>query len=172
MTVICYGDSNTYGYDPRGWIGGRYDAPWPEILADLTGWEVRNCGSCGRTIPKSAVEFPKDTVLIAVMLGTNDLLQGTTAAEAAHRMEAFLCTIPREKVLLLAPPPMVRGEWVPNEDLMTESRQLIEEYRALAHRLGLRFSGGVPIPMSYDGVHFTEDSHRIFAEQLRKEFCP
>ena len=26
MKVICYGDSNTYGYDPRGWLGGRYDA--------------------------------------------------------------------------------------------------------------------------------------------------
>ena len=26
MKVICYGDSNTYGYDPRSWLGGRYDA--------------------------------------------------------------------------------------------------------------------------------------------------
>ena len=26
MNVICFGDSNTYGYDPRGYFGGRYDA--------------------------------------------------------------------------------------------------------------------------------------------------
>lgn len=26
MKVICYGDSNTYGYDPRSYIGGRYPA--------------------------------------------------------------------------------------------------------------------------------------------------
>ena len=29
MKVICYGDSNTYGYDPRDPLGGRYDMPWP-----------------------------------------------------------------------------------------------------------------------------------------------
>lgn len=22
MNVICFGDSNTYGYDPRSWLGG------------------------------------------------------------------------------------------------------------------------------------------------------
>ena len=26
MNVICFGDSNTYGYDPRSYFGGRYDA--------------------------------------------------------------------------------------------------------------------------------------------------
>ncbi len=26
MKVICFGDSNTYGYDPRSRLGGRYDA--------------------------------------------------------------------------------------------------------------------------------------------------
>ena len=25
MNVICFGDSNTYGYDPRSYLGGRYD---------------------------------------------------------------------------------------------------------------------------------------------------
>ena len=34
MKVICYGDSNTYGYDPRLPLGGRYDHPWPELLAE------------------------------------------------------------------------------------------------------------------------------------------
>ena len=35
MNVICFGDSNTYGYDPRGYFGGRYDADcrWVDILA-------------------------------------------------------------------------------------------------------------------------------------------
>ncbi len=26
MKVICFGDSNTYGYDPRSLLGDRYDA--------------------------------------------------------------------------------------------------------------------------------------------------
>ena len=35
MKVICFGDSNTYGYDPRGYFGGRYDGDnrWVDILA-------------------------------------------------------------------------------------------------------------------------------------------
>ena len=39
MKVICFGDSNTYGYDPRSWIGGRYepDSRWVDILAAETG---------------------------------------------------------------------------------------------------------------------------------------
>ena len=35
MTVVCYGDSNTWGYDPRGFLGDRYDRPWPEYLGEL-----------------------------------------------------------------------------------------------------------------------------------------
>ena len=46
MNIICFGDSNTYGYDPRGYFGGRYDADsrWVDILAaedrmdDLHTW--------------------------------------------------------------------------------------------------------------------------------------
>lgn len=41
MEVICFGDSNTYGYDPRSYFGGRYDADsrWVDILAAQTGWD-------------------------------------------------------------------------------------------------------------------------------------
>ena len=45
MKVVCYGDSNTWGYDPRGYFGGQYDHPWPEILAVKTGWNVVNEGT-------------------------------------------------------------------------------------------------------------------------------
>ena len=38
MKVICFGDSNTYGYDPRPLDGGRYDAScrWVDILEAKT----------------------------------------------------------------------------------------------------------------------------------------
>lgn len=34
MKIVCFGDSNTYGYDPRSWLGGRYDVDsrWVDIL--------------------------------------------------------------------------------------------------------------------------------------------
>lgn len=39
MNVTCFGDSNTYGYDSRGYFGGRYDpdSRWVDILAEETG---------------------------------------------------------------------------------------------------------------------------------------
>ena len=36
-TILCYGDSNTYGYDPQSPLGGRYppQVRWPDQLAAL-----------------------------------------------------------------------------------------------------------------------------------------
>ena len=70
MNVICFGDSNTYGYDPRGYFGGRYDAGsrWVDILAEETGWTVCNIGQNGREIPAAAPTFPAGTDLLIVML--------------------------------------------------------------------------------------------------------
>lgn len=168
MTILCYGDSNTFGYDPRSYLGSRYDEPWPELLAAMTGWQVRNNGSCGREIPRRAVVFPNNIDLLIVMLGTNDLLQGASAALAAERMEAFLSTLERGKLLLIAPPPMKRGEWVPNGELIEASKELSVCLRALSGKLGIRFldAGEWNIPLAFDGVHFTEEGHRMFADAL------
>ena len=70
MNIICFGDSNTYGYDPRGYFGGRYEADsrWVDILAAETGWTVCNMGQNGREIPSSAPQFPTDIDLLIVML--------------------------------------------------------------------------------------------------------
>ena len=91
MKVICFGDSNTYGYDPRGYFGGRYDADcqWVDILAAETGWTVCNMGQNGREIP-SVPPFPADTDLLIVMLGTNDLLQGRGRQEAGSAPLGYL----------------------------------------------------------------------------------
>lgn len=78
MNIVCFGDSNTYGYDPRGYFGERYAADsrrGGDILAANTGWRVCNMGLNGREIPSSASPFPADTNLQIVMLGTNNLLQ-------------------------------------------------------------------------------------------------
>lgn len=113
MNVICFGNSNTYGYDPRSYLGGRYgaDSRWVDILAAETGWTVRNMGENGREIPTSAPNFPADTDLLIVMLGTNDLLQDRSPEQAVDRLERFLSGIPldRSKILLIAPPPVQRA---------------------------------------------------------------
>ena len=99
MNVICFGDSNTYGYDPRGYFGGRYDAGsrWVDILAEETGWTVCNMGQNGREIPAAAPTFPAGTDLLIVMLGINNLLQGQSPEQAAERLERFLAAIPLDQ---------------------------------------------------------------------------
>ena len=172
MKVICFGDSNTYGYDPRSYFGGRYDAGsrWVDILAAETGWTISNMGQNGREIPFSAPSFPADADLLIVMLGTNDLLQGRSPEQAAERLERFLSgiTLDRKKILLIAPPTVVWGAWVPNQQLIDDSHTFAQLCQALAERMGIRFAdaGTWNIPLAYDGVHFTEQGHKAFAAGL------
>lgn len=181
MRVLSFGDSNTYGYDPRSFFGDRYDAEdrWVDLLAKQTGWDVINLGANGREIPRDGAplsllsEYASVDIFL-VMLGTNDLLQGATAAEAAARMEAFLkVLLPHCKnILLVAPPPMKRGAWVPSDALVAESIRLAEEYKQLAERLVVPFVDTLSwkIELCFDGVHFTEDGHHTFAKQVSKHF--
>lgn len=184
MRILCFGDSNTYGYDPRSWFGDRYPAEsrWPEILSKQTGWEVVNAGANGREIPRSpdVAQLLAGQDLLLVMLGTNDLLQGVPAEEAAARMEAFLTwVLPYcSNILLVAPPPMKRGAWVPTEKLAAESIRLAEKYKLLSEKLNIPFADprGWNIDLAFDGVHFTEAGHLSFAAQVknicRKLFLP
>ena len=180
MRILCFGDSNTYGYDPRGFFGDRYGAGdrWVDLLAKQTGHEIINAGANGREIPQGpyAVRLltehsPVD--LFLVMLGTNDLLQGASAKEAADRMEAFLNSLlPHcQQILLVAPPPMKRGAWVPTDALGAESIRLAEEYAVSAEKLNIPYvdTRHWKIELAFDGVHFTEEGHHAFAENLRKE---
>ena len=177
MRIVCYGDSNTYGYDPRGFFGGRYDAEdrWVDLLEKQTGHEVINAGSNGREIPHGHDAYGLDSGemtadILLVMLGTNDLLQGATAKEAAARMETFLISrIPHYRnILLVCPPPVKRGAWVSTDGLVAESLCLVEEYKVLAQRLCLSYvdTSGWNVDLAFDGVHFTEAGHAVFAERI------
>ena len=182
LRVLCFGDSNTYGYDPRGYFGDRYGTEdrWVDLLAKQTGHECINAGTNGREIPRNPYALglltehaPVDIFL--VMLGTNDLLQGTTAKEAAARMEAFLIPLlPHcKQILLVTPPPMQCGAWIPSDALVAESFHLTEEYKHLAEKLNIPFvdTRKWNIDLTFDGVHFTEAGHHAFAENLGKELC-
>lgn len=102
--LLCYGDSNTYGYDPRSYLGGRYPGSvrWTALLREY-GWDVINRGENGHSIPRgdgkinAAVQSlcREKANILTVMLGSNDLLQPScpSARECADRMERFLATL-------------------------------------------------------------------------------
>jgi len=172
MKVVCFGDSNTYGFDPCSMFGGCYpaDCRWVDIVAAKTGWEFKNQGLNGREIPYGTIMIPKNTDLLIVMLGGNDILQGGGVNSITQCMESFLSglQIEKNKILLIAPPPMQLGDWVPNKELIDVSVRLIPSYEALAKRLGVQFidSSLWQIELAQDGVHFTRAGHKKFAEGL------
>lgn len=109
ITVLCYGDSNTYAYDP--YTGGRYpyEKRWTTLLGELLGdrYEVISEGLNGRTTaydrPGAAwkngassliaclgTHKPVDYVII--MLGTNDCNEelGLSAQDIADGMETLV----------------------------------------------------------------------------------
>lgn len=184
--ILCFGDSNTYGYDPRTYLGGLYPASvrWTALLK-TAGWEITNRGENGRCIPRRCQEVMAlsqtvqrtDAEIVVIMLGSNDLLQQPTpsAEICAERMEQLLTALLEEippscKVLLVAPPPMKLGAWVDDLRTQEESRRLAGCYKALAQRLGTYFAGAGlwNIELAFDGVHFSEMGHQAFAEGMQE----
>ena len=135
-TILCYGDSNTWGYDAS--TGGRYpqDTRWPQVLQRELGesYEVIAEGLNGRTTVwpdpvegeyksgktylTACLESHHPIDLVVIVLGTNDLKHrfGQSAWDIA-RSAATLVEIvmgsafgpdgaPPE-VLLIAPAPTV-----------------------------------------------------------------
>lgn len=173
MRLLCFGDSNTWGYDPRSYFGGRYpaDERWVDVLAALTGFDCVNLGENGRAIPRGALNVaPGAGERLIIMLGTNDLLEGAAAPECAARLER--CLAGRgDDTLIVAPVPLTRGSWVASDALVDESRALAPEYAAAAARLGARFADAARwgVGLCFDGVHFTGEGHRAFARGLAEE---
>ncbi len=217
-TIICYGDSNTYGYDPRSFLGGRYreDVRWPEILNAETDWTVLNYGQNGRCTPYFLPDIEyvinrlpqwakeKEPVWLWVMLGTNDLLHNPlmTAESVTERMERFLKKLTaceeiasgedegrrifgedadtpageengggKIRLRLISPVHLSRGQWVETDERCRESEKLDELYQKLAERLGIAFTcaGKWDIPVLFDGVHFSEEGNRKFADCIKNE---
>jgi lysophospholipase L1-like esterase len=183
--IYCFGDSNTYGYDPRSYVGGRLpeNVRWTGVLNASPDWEILERGANGRSVPDCAAEYaalsgdlrrsaPLD--LFAVMLGTNDLL-GTSAPDArriAERMERMLdasasaLSKTGAETLLVAPPQPVSGDWTPDcERFFAQAERLTRLYRELAGKRGIYFAdaGEWGVGLAFDGVHFSPEGHAAFA---------
>lgn len=136
-TVLCYGDSNTFGYDPK--TGMRYpkEIRWTGILASLLGedFNVIEEGCNGRTTVtddpiegwKNGLDYLKPCLnshrpvdIVILMLGTNDLKEvfHLTAAEIADNAGILVDVIQEftkekqgfmPKIILVSPPEIGKG---------------------------------------------------------------
>lgn len=131
-TILCYGDSNTWGHDPVANNRFAMDERWPGVLRNILGTEflVVEEGLGGRTTVwndpiegyKSGKEYlipcletHKPLDLVIIMLGTNDLKHrfSLTAFDIAKGAGVLVDMVQKSSsgvqgkaphVLLLAPP--------------------------------------------------------------------
>lgn len=181
--IVCFGDSNTYGYDPRGPLGDRYPPwdRWPNILEETAGDFVINAGQNGRTIPYMKYEvhaalnrIGADSApdILIVMLGSNDVLtvSGPNPQRVGGRMERFIAELKENlvntKILLVAPPKVE----IPLAHIQQAIRDLPPIYKAIAETHNIQFASALDwdLSLSVDGVHLTPEAHHVFAAEIAK----
>jgi lysophospholipase L1-like esterase len=179
-TIVCYGDSNTWGYAPDS--ADRYprDVRWAGVLSNELGesYHVIEEGLCGRTtvwddpiegykngreylVP--CLESHKPLDLVIIMLGTNDLkmrfsVPASDIAKAAGVLVDMVQksdTGPHEgppKVLLMAPPPVAKlTEFAEMfEGGVAKSKKFAEHYRRVAEEQGCEFFDTSQVIVSSD----------------------
>lgn len=160
--ILCFGDSNTWGYDPATQDRFDRDDRWPGVLRNSLGsdYEIIEEGLNGRTtvwndpiegyknghdylIPCLETHRPLDLVII--MLGTNDLKKrfslsaydiasGAGVLVKVTQQSAAGRSGAAPRVLLVAPPPVVRLTGYADMFEHAEARSLkfAEQYRRVA----------------------------------------
>lgn len=164
IRILCFGDSNTYGYKPDG--TGRFDEEirWTGIIQKKLGTSYRIIeeGLCGRTtifedalrigrrgvdLIGTLVESHNPIDILVVMLGTNDCKTryGASAAVIAKGMEQVIEQAKAKaskniKILVISPILLGKGVGEEGYDLEFDhnseivSSRLASEYAKIAHK--------------------------------------
>lgn len=198
-TILCYGDSNTWGFNAA--TGGRFDYSirWPTRLGVLLGTDFRviDEGLCGRTTvfddpltyglnglstlePIIKSHTPID--LTVIMLGTNDCkgYYGVTArniGEGMRRLITQACFLDAGKILLVTPinidPGIYKTETadIMGQECSEKSMRLNEYYKKLAADLNVYHmdANEAARANNIDYMHFDEKSLETFACALAEK---
>jgi len=167
-TILCFGDSNTWGSVPRRTRRYDNDERWPALLraALPNNFEVIEEGQPGRTtVHNDPFEGEKNGLrylcpcleshipdLVLILLGTNDLkhrfglsaydiAQGASKlVEEVQKFKSMAKAVP-PKVLLIAPPPVYEVGFFANmfSGAALKSQSLAKYYAQFARALGCEF---------------------------------
>ncbi|MGH2971529.1 MAG: SGNH/GDSL hydrolase family protein [Gaiellaceae bacterium] len=191
--VLCFGDSNTYGWIPGGLGRFARDVRWPGVLAAELGdgWHVIEEGLPGRTTvfddpfrpgamngraylqPCLLTHEPVDVLVI--FLGTNDLdPRYTVTADEIARGVAVLARVSATTRYRVGTPPRVLAvglprlapEWYPG--IAAKIEALPAALRAMADAEGfdvLELHELVAYS-DVDGSHLDESAHRAVGEAV------
>lgn len=179
-TILCYGDSNTWGWNPVTQERYSKDERWAGVLRGELGdgYGVIEEGLNGRTtvwddpiegykngksylIPCLETHRPLDLVIL--MLGTNDLKMrfSLSAYDIASGAGVLVDVVQKSEagpdgtapqVLLLAPPPLgLLTEFAEMfEGAVKKSKRFAEQYRRVAEEYGCAFLDTSQVIVSSD----------------------
>ena len=186
-TIVCFGDSNTWGYVP-GSDGERFgrDVRWPALLATALDGEAEVIaeGLNGRTATiESPVEEGRNGLpylvpclrshapvdLLVIYLGTNDAswLEPMLVARSVGRLVKVSRTADAgpargsPAILVVCPPPFLGFELAPS-------------FRDVCAQLGCELLDldGVATYSDLDGIHLDEAGHRAVAAAVEERVRP
>lgn len=194
-SVLCYGDSNTWGANPNDLSRYDWQTRWPGALQCLLGesWHVIEEGLSSRTTGyddvfladrngKQSFPFVCDTHRpfdwLVVMLGTNDAKvrfrhKPDYAADAVEAI-GHMASESGAKVLVVAPPPLrapIKFSEFDELRALPFSRALAALYAEVAQANGWHFlNAGAVISVSpLDGVHFDDMAHTQLAQAIASQ---
>lgn len=185
--VLIYGDSNTYGYDPRAFSDGRYpkEDRWTTILQNnlKDTHKIIADGVNGRPLPvisgthlhlqRLFSEYPGINLFILI-LGTNDILLTTNpdAQVPINKLDHFLTWLkekqPMTDILVIAPAYIGDGVDRYYEKYHQESILMNRGFEEIAKKHHVRFADASKwnVQLAYDQVHISPEGCKTFAAHM------
>ena len=189
-TIICLGDSLTYGY------GVRRAQCWTELAAEMSGWNVINRGICGDTTGGMLVRLreilregigKRDERCFLLMGGCNDIFFSGSSTGARENMAAMAHQLfaEGEMPLIAVGPGIAKGNfptmWSDLVDFPAAG-EVVREYYEWLERFCLSFGvrmidfrgdfrdreGNIRAELYLDGLHLNPEGHRVMAERVAK----
>ena len=193
--IFCYGDSNTYGYNPED--SSRFDETtrWTGLLQKNLGVEhvVTNDGVCDRTgfvnnpkgllysaqrhLPKMLTEIEEVNIFI-LAVGTNDLQsEYNINFDVVEKGLVTLINLAKEKAKqIIIIPPVILDEKVLkgafsyqyNRTSIDKSKKIGKVYNkvAKAQRCAYFDINKFAKPSAVDGLHYDANAHKLIAKNL------
>ena len=193
--ILCFGDSNTYGYIPNN--GARYDknTRWTGVLSLLSHgkFEIIEGGCNNRTafaanpagkiftgheiIPELLTD-DFDAIVLAIGINDTQFLYNLSSIEIASGVEKLINIVkvksPQAKIILVAPSiltdDVLNGNFACLFDRTSieKSRQLPLLYQKIAEKQNIEFLdlNSVAKTSSLDGLHYEPEQHKKIAQVI------
>lgn len=193
--ILCYGDSNTFGYNPVD--ASRFDEEtrWTSLLQKELGseFEIIEEGGCDRTgfvdndkgflfsvqrhFPKILSKM-KDIDIIILAVGTNDLqfkydISFKTIENGLEKL--IILAKNSAKRIILIPPVVLSGNVLDgafnfqfDSTSISKSKKVGRIYRKLSNVYGLDLFdiNDFVNPSDVDGLHYDANGHKTISEKL------